>query len=158
MRAVEMKSEYLIVGTDDDDYAMAQAEEIKRYPTLTSVSISDINLGDAGTLAIAEALKVTTLLRDLNLSSNKISDAGALAIAEAIKVKAVPTMLKLWDNMIGAAGTTVLDVGSTDIQTYRHTDLRTYRHAQKHLFSSNNCDHLPYASNLAAGGIGGDLG
>ncbi|KJE92764.1 TKL/IRAK protein kinase [Capsaspora owczarzaki ATCC 30864] len=88
----------------DDFAARAIAEALKLNTTLTTLVLSENQIGDAGAQSIAEALKVNTTLTELRLEFNQIGDAGAQAIAEALKVNTKLGTLYLRQNQIGEVG------------------------------------------------------
>jgi len=80
------------------------AEVLKLNASLTSLDLVYNQIGDDGARDIAEALKLNASLTYLDLHNNNIGDAGARDIAEALKLNASLTYLDLHNNNIGEAG------------------------------------------------------
>lgn len=79
------------------------ANVIKNCP-LTSLCITNLNLGPEGGAAIAEGLKQNTTLGSLSLSQNNLGSKGGAAIAEALKVNTIVSKLTLIINDLGPEG------------------------------------------------------
>eukprot|EP00592_Proboscia_alata_P024229 CAMPEP_0194438114 /NCGR_PEP_ID=MMETSP0176-20130528/103337_1 /TAXON_ID=216777 /ORGANISM="Proboscia alata, Strain PI-D3" /LENGTH=76 /DNA_ID=CAMNT_0039260003 /DNA_START=233 /DNA_END=460 /DNA_ORIENTATION=- len=64
-------------------------EKVERFRqndhTLTTLDLSDNEIGDDGATDIAKALRANTTLTMLNLDRNEIGVDGATAIAEALQ-------------------------------------------------------------------------
>ena len=71
------------------------AETLKVNAALTSIDLSQNELGDVACAALAEALKVNTVLTSINLAGNKIGEAGGTALADALKVNASLSSIEL---------------------------------------------------------------
>ena len=87
-----------------DAGATSLAEAMKVNATLTQLDLWNDNIGAAGAASLAEAMKVNTTLTQLDLEQNDIGDAGAASLAEAMKVNTTLTQLDLKKNDIGDAG------------------------------------------------------
>ncbi|KAG0059741.1 hypothetical protein BGZ89_000158 [Linnemannia elongata] len=83
-------------------------ETLKTKSTLTTLDLSENEIGDNGAVALAEALKTNSTLTALYLGSNSIGDNGAVALSEALKTNSTLTTLNLFNNSIGDNGAEVL--------------------------------------------------
>lgn len=81
----------------------------KEVPTITSLSLAGIGLGDAGMASLAKALKHTAPpLLTLDLSNNAIGVEGCKALADALPRLEQLEVLVLHDNLIGVESAKVL--------------------------------------------------
>lgn len=81
----------------------------KEVPTITSLSLAGIGLGDAGMVSLAKALKHTKPpLLTLDLSNNAIGVEGCKALADALPSLESLEVLVLHDNLIGVESAKVL--------------------------------------------------
>ncbi len=76
--------------------------------SVTSVSLSNDNIGAAGSCAFAAMLEQNTTITSLDLSDNDINDEGALSLASALATNNVLLSLDLGHNQVGEAGALAL--------------------------------------------------
>ncbi|WP_039454784.1 leucine-rich repeat domain-containing protein [Candidatus Jidaibacter acanthamoebae] len=98
-------------------------EVLKENETITSLNLSDNNIGEAGGIAIAEALKENKTITSLDLGGNDIGAAGGIAIAEASKENKTITSLNLSDNNIEEAGGIAIAEALKENKTITSLDL-----------------------------------
>ncbi|UJR06749.1 hypothetical protein I4U23_011037 [Adineta vaga] len=106
--------------------------------TLTTLELSQEDIGDAHTQYLAIGLRNNTTLTTMNLSRNQIGYVGAQHLADALRYNKTLAILDLSCNQIGAVGVqhlsealrtnnslTVLDLGSTCLgnKTYKIGDI-----------------------------------
>jgi hypothetical protein len=107
MKRDQTEADFLSKGLQPAD-AILIGSDLQFMAVVTTLSLSDNNIGDEGAKAIEEALKVNAVVTELKLGGNEIGDEGAKAIAEALKVNAVLTTLSLMENRIGDEGAIVI--------------------------------------------------
>ena len=79
-----------------------------RNNKITSLKLSENNIGDGGARRLSEALKKNQSLTSLVLVDNNIGDEGARSLSEALEKNQSLTSLDLWGNDIGEGGERVL--------------------------------------------------
>ena len=82
--------------------------EASDEPYLTSLVISESEVGDEGAAALAEAIRGSAKLQQLSLASCGVGAAGATAIAAQIRLSSPLKWLVMNGNPIGDAGATAL--------------------------------------------------
>ena len=79
--------------------------------TLTRLDLGNNNIGDEGAIQIAAAVRGHTALTELTLNSNNIGSAGGKALGEALKYNHSLRDLYIWGNNLGAEGGIALGEG-----------------------------------------------
>jgi len=91
-----------------DDGTRALAEALPRNQALQTLNLGRNEIGDDGARALAEALPRNQALQTLNLGRNEIGDDGARALAEALPRNQALQTLNLGRNEIGDDGARAL--------------------------------------------------
>jgi hypothetical protein len=110
-----------------------------------SLSIKDVEIGDAGATTLANSLHLTGLTA-LDLTSNRIGDTGAAALAASSNFQGLTT-LKLSKNAIGNAGATAL-ANSPHLTSLKALDLGDNRIGADGAAALANSPHLTSLTTL----------
>ncbi|MBI2967324.1 MAG: 50S ribosome-binding GTPase, partial [Bacteroidetes bacterium] len=125
------------------------AESISALTGLTSLDISDNEIGDKG----AESISALTGLTSLNISGNKIGEKGA----ESISALTGLTSLNIWYNEIGEkgaesisalSGLTSLDISDNEIGEKGAESISALSGLTSLDISGNKINHTQYFKNL----------
>ena len=112
-------------GTYTAEFITAIADALRVHGGLTSVNLSNNNLGEEGTKAICEALEQNKTLKELNLSGsdNNGRAAGAKHVAKMLGVNVGLTSLSLAKNELDDDGAEAISIGLKENKSLTNLDL-----------------------------------
>jgi hypothetical protein len=118
---------YWHVGNIGPEGATALAEGLKVNPSLRSLHLGKVALGEAGGAALGEALQYNTSLTELDVHCCRVGDQGTIRMANALKINTSLTFLNLMECRIGAEGAIAMAEALRTNTTITRLDLHENR-------------------------------
>ena len=103
-------------------HAVSEQNEIVQ-PALTSLNMTDNNIGPPGLTEIALALRENKVLKTLMLSDNRCEDRGATALANSLKHNSSIESMFFYDNTIQLEATSAVTEILSASAYLKHTDM-----------------------------------